>query len=240
MAHDGVATRLTRRTLAHQVADDLVRKIVRRHIARGESLPSEQALAEEYTVSRPVVREALRALEGQGYVVMQRGRGAVVAEPHARILENFFTWVLHGDATGWTDLMAVRRVLEIESVRAAARNRDESDLCKLKQILGRMATEWEDATEYSSLDVQFHIAIAYAARNDFLVYLIESIRGSLVELLSHLRVHLPLDLRPAIQSKHEEIYVAILQRDEQCAADAMALHFDDVVERLGRVPPLAE
>jgi GntR family transcriptional repressor for pyruvate dehydrogenase complex len=240
MADGGVAARLRRRPLAHQIADDLVQKIVRRHIVQGEALPSEQALAEEYSVSRPVIREALRAIEGQGYVVMERGRGAVVAEPHARILENFFTWVLHGDANGWSDLMAVRRVLEIESVRAAARNRDESDLCKLKQILSRMEAEWEDATEYSRLDVQFHIAIAHAARNDFLVYLIESIRGSLVELLSHLRVHLPLDLRPAIQSKHEEIYTAICDRHEECAAEAMALHFDDVVERLGRMPPLAQ
>src|SRR5258705_11693260 len=68
------------------VASELRQKILRGEISEGESLTPESILVEEYNVSRPSLREALRLLESQGLVAIRRGshRGPLAAKPDAK------------------------------------------------------------------------------------------------------------------------------------------------------------
>lgn len=226
------AQELQRQSLSSQIAERLIEQIVHQGIREGETLPSEQQLACDYNVSRQIVREALKSLEGRGYVRIERGRGAVVLEPQSELLQNFFIWVLHGESKRWVELTRVRRVLEIESARGAAVHRTEADLEAIRAVLEDMASHTEDSEEYNRLDIRFHVAIAHASANSFMVYLIESIRGALMTILRHLRLNLRPDMVPAIQQNHQRIYDAIRAADPDESAAAMAAHFDEVIERL--------
>ncbi|CAL9625612.1 HTH-type transcriptional repressor NagR (plasmid) [Nocardiopsis dassonvillei] len=62
------------------IADQLRSAIVRGEYARGSVLPSEERLAEEFGVSRPVINRAVRLLRSEGLVRVERGRGTVVHE----------------------------------------------------------------------------------------------------------------------------------------------------------------
>lgn len=78
------------------VASELRQKILRGEVPEGESLSPESVLVEEYNVSRPSLREALRLLESQGLVAIRRGshRGPVAARPSTEQIVNAFTMQL--------------------------------------------------------------------------------------------------------------------------------------------------
>ena len=73
-------TPVTRTKLSHQLFDALVAHIVTEGLRPGDSLPSTATLCERFEASRPVVREALSALEAVGLVEVASGRNAVVRE----------------------------------------------------------------------------------------------------------------------------------------------------------------
>lgn len=200
----------------------------------GDVLPAEVELARRYGVSRPVVREALRSLQGQGYLESVPGHGSVIRRPAPEVLQNLFTWIMRGDTGTWLDLQRVRRVLESESARWAALNHTPQTLASIREALDSMAKHTGDVEEYNRFDIRFHVAIAEASENTFLIYLIESIRSALMTILRSLRYQLPRELIPAVQHAHERIYAAIARRDGEGAMRTMEQHFDDVVERIRR------
>ena len=231
-APDGAPANIERKTLAIQIAEDLLDNIHTDMMKPGDVLPPEVELARRYGVSRPIVREALRSLQGQGYLESVPGHGSVIRSPAPEVLQNLFTWIMRGDTRTWTDLQRVRRVLESESARWAARNHTSQTLGAIHEALENMASHTADIEEYNRFDIRFHVAIAEASENTFLIYLIESIRSSLLTIFRSLRYRLPGELIPVVQHAHERIYTAIEQRDGEAAVQAMEQHFDDVIERI--------
>jgi GntR family transcriptional regulator len=67
-----------------QVADYLREGILSGQFPAGQPLPSEETLAGEFGVSRPVIRQAVATLTGEGLVSVRRPFGAIVRDPHAR------------------------------------------------------------------------------------------------------------------------------------------------------------
>src|SRR5688500_13588792 len=67
--------------LASALAGELVERIVRGQYPPGSSMPSEPALCESYSVSRTVVREAVKMLQEKGLVQVRRGSGTTVNPP---------------------------------------------------------------------------------------------------------------------------------------------------------------
>ncbi|MCG8479925.1 MAG: FadR family transcriptional regulator [Spirochaetales bacterium] len=220
--------------MATQIAADLLDSIHTDRMKPGDVLPAEVELARRYGVSRPVVREALRSLQGQGYLESVPGHGSVIRSPAPEVLQNLFTWIMRGDTGTWIDLHRVRRVLESESARWAALNHTPQTLASIREALERMAEHTGDVEEYNRFDIRFHVAIAEASENTFLIYLIESIRSALMTILRSLRYQLPRELIPAVQQAHERIYTAIARRDGEGAVRTMGQHFDDVIERIRR------
>jgi DNA-binding GntR family transcriptional regulator len=78
------------------VASELRQKILRGEISEGESLTPESILVEEYNVSRPSLREALRLLESQGLVAIRRGshRGPIAAKPDTKQIVDTFCHII--------------------------------------------------------------------------------------------------------------------------------------------------
>lgn len=200
-------------------------------------LPSQEQLSQEYRVSRPVIREAIRTLEGQELVTSNQGKITKIIRPHPRTLERFFTLLLHEDDNTWIDLMNVRRVLEVESVRTATRRRNKERILELEEILYAMDRSRFDHNRYNALDIQFHVTIAEMSKNFFLLHLIESTRGSLMRIITDLRIVLPQSSYDVIQDNHQKIFTAIQRADEEEAAATMLNHFHEVMERLiARMP----
>src|SRR5262245_39862413 len=83
-------TKLSRETLAEQAAQNLIAFIESQDLKPGKLLPSEYQLAADLGVSRPIIREALKSLEGKGIVEVVSGKGAMVKLPNSQPLQIFF------------------------------------------------------------------------------------------------------------------------------------------------------
>src|SRR5215469_14031428 len=145
------SARIPRTSLTSAVAEKLREKIVHGDIQEGEQL-HQDAIAQEFAVSRIPVREALRQLEAEGLITIVPHRGAVVSLLSCDEIEELFE---------------IRAVLEPEVLRVSIPNLKEEDFQKAEQILETYDTalgDEGDVSEWGRLNWQFHSTL-YAGAN---------------------------------------------------------------------------
>ncbi|MFI1438477.1 FadR/GntR family transcriptional regulator [Streptomyces fructofermentans] len=186
--------------------------------AVGDKLPSEAELCRRLEVSRPVLREALRALQTMGLTVSRTGRGTFVVS-NGPVEDPTF-----GDYTA-SDLMEVRRHVEIPVAGYAAVRRTPEDLDHLARLLDRMERE-SDTIAWVAMDTLFHLAVAQAAQNPVFRRVIEEIRDALARQSAFLN-----ELggrREQSDREHRAIVEALVDGSEHDAIEAMTHHLDRV------------
>jgi DNA-binding GntR family transcriptional regulator len=143
----------------HLPLRDQVLTLLRQRIVNGDYPPGERLtedrLAVDFGVSRNPVREALRVVEAEGFVIMVPRRGAVVATP---------------DAATIADLFAVRQRLEMLAARLAAERATPGDVAGLRHLLdeARVATEGVDLDTVAELNSAFHLRVIEISGNRWL------------------------------------------------------------------------
>ena len=155
--------------LGAAVVHVLVDRIVSGEFEPGALLPTEPRLCEAFSVSRTVIREAVKILEEKGLVHVRQGQGTTVAAPaewnllDPMVLE---ASVRHDkDLRVLDDLVEVRRVLESEMARQAAVKATLSDRAEMKRLLDQMAAEAVTPDDHVLTDLEFHNAIMRASGN---------------------------------------------------------------------------
>lgn len=223
-------TELRRETLPEQLADELVGLIERQNLAPGDYLPAAARLADDYGVSRPVVREALRMLEARGVTRTRNGRGAIIQPISHELLSQYFLRVVHIRKESLVELLEVRKGLEVESASLATQRATDTELTRITSLVRAMGEAVGKATTYAELDAELHLEIASAAHNTMLRYLIESIREPLKKSIeAGLRSRANIVHLHRVQELHEDLVSALVARDPKLAATAMAMHFDEAV-----------
>jgi DNA-binding FadR family transcriptional regulator len=225
--------KVTRGTLAEQVTDRLLEYIESQRLKPNDLLPSETSLAGSFGVSRPVIREALKNLEGKGVIEIVNGKGALIRPIDSDPLRQFFRRAMTMERSTMLELMEVRKGLEVQAAVLAAQRRDEKDLQALKLIVEAMGTNLGDLEAYTRLDVEFHLRIAAASHNMILLYLVESIREALRSTIAAgLQSRGSLLQVAIIQHTHERLLQALVESNTQEAMQIMAQHFDEAIEAL--------
>lgn len=216
---------LTKQSLTRQAFDALVQKIVEDDLRPGESLPSTADLIEEFGISRPVVREALSALQACGFVELRNGRAPIVAELDGTLVQMFVARASHLESDPMTKLMEVRVPLETQAAGLAARRISEEERQRLAEVCEQMKSQLADSAGYPVLDVTFHAEIAAAADNQVLLWMIHSIRSELMAVMHAVRAHREKNgLVGQEQAQHEAIFQAIRAGDQEEAERAMRTH----------------
>lgn len=210
---------------AHEyVAEQVHRHIALRLIGPGESLPSERELAATFGVGRPTIQHALRVLEAEHLVETRRGRrgGTFVTAPahDAGAMDDMVARVLR-QRRELDEVLVYRRVIEPRVAREAARTRRREDLKAMTAAIARM-THALSEPDYMRYDTEFHLAIARATRNRFLLRAIEDVRLALNDAMSLLPESDTWHRR--LSGEHDAIAEAIRARDGDGAERAMDLH----------------
>ncbi|MGU2908382.1 FadR/GntR family transcriptional regulator [Acinetobacter baumannii] len=210
------------------IVQQLGLKIVSGEISENEKLPSEVDLCEEYKVSRPVFREAIRVLNAKGLTYSRPKIGTVVRpkEEWHLLDPDVLFWLIQTtpEHEFFKTLSTVRRVLEPELAYIAASTANEEDIERIKQAYEGM----EKATtveEFIEPDIQFHLAIAKATHNDLLAYMSKML---VLPLQQSIQV---TSLRPNLQGhslpRHKAILTAIENKDPLAARHASLVQLDD-------------
>lgn len=140
---------ITRQSLPDVIAGDLRERILSGDLSEGETIRQE-ALAEEYDVSRMPVREALKQLDAEGLVVLTNNRGASVTEHSLDEIAEIFD---------------LRVLLEVDLFRHAIPAMTTVHFAKCKDILQQMEASYDanDVSQWGALNHRFHEALYSAA-----------------------------------------------------------------------------
>jgi len=217
--------KLRRETLAERAAASVMDYIQARDLKPGALLPSETSLMAQLGVSRAVIREAVKSLQGQGVVEVVNGKGAMVRAIDPTTLHTFFARAMRIQRETILELMEVRRGLEVECAILAATWRTAEDIAQLERTVTAMRAHLRDLEAYGDLDVALHLAIAAASHNDMLYHLVKSLRAALHDTIREglrlLHTDAQLD---HIQTAHESLVDAVRRGDAEEAGRIMATH----------------
>ena len=151
--------------LYERIALQLRELIEKGYLKPGDKLPTERKLAEELNVSRTAIREALRAMESQGFIESKVGYGTFIREVTLKDLTNLYSVVLLKNNNLIKDLLEIRRILETEFIRLAVKRINGVKKNKIKKALLLMEKEIKEGGIGIKGDNAFHNEIAKAAEN---------------------------------------------------------------------------
>ncbi|MBR3624519.1 MAG: GntR family transcriptional regulator [Selenomonadaceae bacterium] len=194
---------------------EVVSEALRKAIREGVLLPGERLmeiqLSEELGVSRTPVREAIRKLDQEGYVVMMPRRGAYVASITIRDINEIFE---------------IRRALESLSSSLAAERISADELETLQRLLveiGRYIKS-KDMEKIVETDIKFHDLLYQASRNARLVGIISNLREQLTRFRT-LSMSYPGRLEETLK-EHKAMVDAMAKGDAAAARKAAEKHME--------------
>lgn len=208
------------KSLARQVGNQILQLIINQNLTSGEKLPNEFELAERLNVGRGTVREAVKLLVSRNILEIRRGKGTYVTQ-NPGVLEDPLGFAFFKDKHKLAmDLIEIRLILEPKVAAFAAKNAQEGEVIRMKQLCKEIDQLASDNKDYNDLDVEFHICIAQSTRNLVMPNLIPIINNGISlynafprysQLMNALKVH-------------HEIIDAISKHDEDKAGDSMTRH----------------
>lgn len=218
--------------LSHQVARRIAEQLGT--LAHGTTLPSQGEFVSRLGVSRPVVREAFKLLEAWGLIAMQQGRTAVVRDVDHSLLNRFFDVFAARRRDSMTQLLELRSIIEVGTVRLAAKRATDAQLEALRSTLGQMSEHRHDPTEFIDADISFHVLLAESSGNDMVSTLTKAMREQLreVQIITRGGASRRGDTRLEALVAHERIYAAVAAGDGAEAAEAMRAHLDRTMSDL--------
>ena len=173
---------LEKKALYEIIADKLEEMILNDLTEFKKKLPSEQRLAETFSVSRPVIREALKLLKERGLIESHQGASSVIIEYSPQSLLKSFSRFSQTKKISPVQIHQVRTALELLSARMAAKNASLEDIEQLKEINERLKTS-KEKKEISQLDTDFHKRIATASQNPLLEGMYEVLSGLIEQFI---------------------------------------------------------
>jgi GntR family transcriptional repressor for pyruvate dehydrogenase complex len=220
------------RRLSDRVADELLETILSCEMQTGDRLPSERDLAEQFGVSRTVVREAVRSLAAKGAVEARSGSGLRVAAVDASVVSlSMRLFIRSNGGLDYAKVNEVRMALETSIAAAAAERATPNDLEVLDALHERMVDVIDDVEQASLADVEFHRAIARSTHNELYLVMLDSIRETMLNIR---RATIGLHGRKALRY-HRKILERITAHDVEGAREAMSEHLLDAKRLWERV-----
>jgi GntR family transcriptional regulator, transcriptional repressor for pyruvate dehydrogenase complex len=220
-------------SLTRHAYDALVVMLDDGRFAENTRLPSEDRMAKELGISRPVLRLALERLRTENRIVSRKGSGHYVqsrsAAPPA---------IAYGSLAGISDVrdfLMFRMTIETEVAALAASVADESANAIIDDAQQHMLHAFDERRPGIDEDIAFHVSIARASGNRFYALTMESLADQMrlsVRLIRDLSAQTVAIRKEAIIREHGEIARAIAERDPERARLAMRAHLLGGIERL--------
>ncbi|MEJ0011668.1 MAG: FadR/GntR family transcriptional regulator [Bauldia sp.] len=165
-------------------AEALGRRIVTGDLTPGTTLPNLERLAEQFSMSRLSMREAIKLLAGKGLVSSAPRRGTVVRprQEWSRLDPDVLLWQIGAvpNAAFVRNLFELRRMIEPEAAMLAAARAGGAALADIEAAFAQMEAAEARAPESIKGDVAFHLSILRATGNEFIAALAPAIETSLM------------------------------------------------------------
>jgi GntR family transcriptional regulator, transcriptional repressor for pyruvate dehydrogenase complex len=219
-----VATRRTFEEAVEQIAD----KIRSGDLHVGDRLPPERELAAQMQISRPTLREAVKALAEAGVLEVRRGQSGGIFVASELVPRELVKTTLQMRVSEVAGVLEARRLLEPRVAQLAAVHSGEDDFAAMQATIDRQR-ELAELPEFLphedlflQLDMKFHLAVARASRNSTVVSLMSSLLKRL-DIARDMAMHAPLVPDWTIEI-HERTLAAIRAADFELIDTVMDEH----------------
>jgi GntR family transcriptional regulator, transcriptional repressor for pyruvate dehydrogenase complex len=234
----GRTRQLSQPRVAEMVADILRARIVDGQLGDGDLLPKQDDLLDEFRVSRPSIREAMRILETEGLISVRRGNigGAEVHAPKASNAAYMLGLVMQSHHVDLADLAEALRILEPDcaALCAARDDRAKAVVPRLRELNDQAEAQLDDGPEFTRLARQFHDEMVESCGNTTMILLV----GTLETLWSSLESqwaetidaegHYPeVKLRKLVLRAHARLTDAIDAGNRELAHRSARKHLDE-------------
>lgn len=216
--------KIKRSTVADTIVEQIKQMILEEKLLPGERLPSERELADMLGVSRPPVREALKALATLKIVDIRVGEGTFLNNGKDKLMLDFFQLKNLQMKFAVSELIEARLFLEMEIVDLAAQRRDEQDLERIEESFNNTLNYEDNPEAFLNADFEFHLAIAEAAKNAYLSEMLDTTRDLLLEYNKTV-IARPNQMVRATDS-HRNIFMAIKEKNAKKAKQEMKRHIE--------------
>lgn len=213
--------------LSEGIVNQIIEAIHNGELNSGDKLPTEREMCTMFSVSRTVIRDALKILVGLGMVTIRHGMGAYVNAVEETEDISRLTSLLQIPKGTLEELFQVREVLESQAVIWCTEKASEEDILQLENIVCRgKASQDESESHLAMLDAEFHFKIVEATGNRVLKRLMINLLDLLGENRSKV-IMVPGRQRLSVLD-HEGIIEAIKMRNAPLAQQRMLGHLSDV------------
>jgi GntR family transcriptional repressor for pyruvate dehydrogenase complex len=192
----------------------------------GQALPSEKELAGILGVSRPVLREALRVLQIQGFLDVRRGNrgGTYITDLSNISIRDNLEDLLRMGKVSMGDFTQARLLLEPEVFRLAALNATKEQLLEMSEVI-RKSRKTKDEKERIQIESDFHRLVAKSSGSPLYIRFMQII-FEFVEVFSITTKSLDFGIHE--QDEHLDLFEAIKRRDGEEAAHLARKHAEKV------------
>jgi DNA-binding FadR family transcriptional regulator len=221
------------RALSDTVAQQLLKQIDKGAFERGGKLPTEAVLAQQFGVSRTVIREAVSRLKNEGVVEPRQGSGVFVAA-HGAVRPLRIDYAEAVEPGSVVQILALRRAIEAEVAAEAAMRRTDADMMSIDAALVQIDEAVGEGEDGVTQDVAFHRAIAAATGNPYflktLTFLNQYLEAGTV--VTRRNEALREDFSRQVREEHAAIAAAIRAGDAMAARNAAQSHMYNAQRRL--------
>jgi len=219
-------------SLADQVYEQILTRIVDGHYPKNTKLPAETALSEDLGVSRPVLREALRHLREDGVITSRQGSGSYVQQRPDKAMLQFAPV---GSIADIQRTFEFRAIVEAEAAALAAERWTDSTLARITAANDAVEACLASGQLGAEEDQRLHLAICHAADNHYFAATLASMRP---QILAGMNLARSLSLSHSdtrtrlVQDEHRALLAAISARDANGARRAMRAHIENARARV--------
>jgi GntR family transcriptional repressor for pyruvate dehydrogenase complex len=217
------------RGTVERIVANIITLIREGNLLEGDKLPAERQLCEMIGISRPILRQALKALQVMNIIDIRQGAGAYIRNLEPKDIVEHLDIVFHLDSSLYHDLYEARRILEPGFAGIAVEHITEAEIIAIEENIRAAEICIDDEKAFLEKDLELHEMIIKASGNRVLPVFMQSINK--LTLLARHKSNANVNIRRNTINDHQMILTALKNRDSAGAVKAMADHIANVEKR---------
>ena len=218
------------------VIDYFKQKIIEGKLRPGEKLPPERDIAEQLSVSRNSVREAIRIMDMTGVISSQQGSGNYITCEFQKSLAETMTMMFAMDQINYKQISQIRQALERLAFSLAIECASKEQIAEMEEAVKEL-DQSEDDEQNVVLDKKIHFTLAQSSGNILVLDFLEACSGVIDMFIKDVREKL---LRTGVTKDrlnqfHRTLVEALKEKDEEKGLEALEEHFRMIDQVLDRV-----
>jgi DNA-binding FadR family transcriptional regulator len=214
--------------LSRVVTERIKNLIQEKKLTPGDKLPNEMELAERFNVSRPTIREAVKALVSQNVIEIRRGKGTFVSQ-NPGVMDDPLGLDFMQESELLHALAETRLLIEPALSRLAAEKADREDFEDIALHIRKMEEEVQRHQVEMDSDLEFHRCIVRAAGNPIMMRIVPVLLDAIKTTYED-APRTSADHKQALK-EHRIIFEALKKRSPEEASRAMLRHLENSYSR---------